>query len=105
MKRLLCLLLVFTAMLSLCACQGNIGSINLKDPVDIPENGVIDKSTIMQIKNENAIAVFVGTSGDFKYEWTVFAGTIRDAKTVNLGVQLSKTDDGSEKGTAYVLPL
>ena len=95
MKRLLCLLLVLTAMLSLCACQGNFGSINLKDPVNIPENGVIDKSTIMQIKNENAIAVFVGTSGDFKYEWTVFAGTIRDVKTVNLGVQLSKTDNGS----------
>ena len=95
MKRLLCLLLVLTAMLSLCACQRNFGSINLKDPVNIPENGVIDKSTIMQIKNENAIAVFVGTSGDFKYEWTVFASTIRDAKTVNLGVQLSKTDDGS----------
>ena len=94
MKRLLCLLLVLTAVLSLCACQGNFGSINLKDPVNIPENGVIDKSTIMQIKNENAIAVFVGTSGDFKYEWTVFASTIRDAKTVNLGVQLSKTDDG-----------
>ena len=95
MKRLLCLLLVLTAVLSLCACQGNFGSINLKDPVNIPENGVIDKSTIMQIKNENAIAVFVGTSGDFKYEWTVFASTIRDAKTVNLGVQLSKTDNGS----------
>ena len=95
MKRLLCLLLVLTAVLSLCACQGNFGSINIKDPVNIPENGVIDKSTIMQIKNENAIAVFVGTSGDFKYEWTVFAGTIRDAKTVNLGVQLSKTDNGS----------
>ena len=95
MKRLLCLLLVLTAVLSLCACQGNFGSINLKDPVNIPENGVIDKSTIMQVKNENAIAVFVGTSGDFKYEWTVFASTIRDAKTVNLGVQLSKTDDGS----------
>ena len=95
MKRLLCLLFALTAILSLCACQGNFGSINLKDPVDIPENGVIDKSTVMQIKNENAIAVFVGTSGDFKYEWTVFAGTVRDVKTVNLGVQLSKTDDGS----------
>ena len=95
MKRLLCLLLALAAMFSLCACQGNFGSANLKDPVNIPENGVIDKSTVTQIKNENAIAVFVGTSGDFKYEWTVFAGTIRDAKTVNLGVQLSKTDNGS----------
>ena len=95
MKRLLCLLFVLTAMLSLCACQGNFGSINLKDPVNIPENGVIDKSTIMQIKNENAIAVFVGTSGDFKYQWTVFASKIRDVKAVNLGVELRKTDDGS----------
>ena len=95
MKRLLCLLLALTAMLSLCACQGNFGSVNLKDPVNIPENGVIDKSTVAQIKNENAIAVFVGISGDFKYEWTIFASTILDAKTVNLGVHLSKTDDGS----------
>ena len=95
MKRLLCLLFALAAMVSLCACQGNFGSVNLKDPVDIPENGVIDQSTVMQIKNENAIAVFVGTSGDFKYEWTVFAGSIRDAKAVNLGVRLSKTNDGS----------
>ncbi len=95
MKQLFSLLLAITIMLSLCACQGNFGSINLKDPVNIPENGVIDKSTVMQIKNENAIAVFVGTSGDFKYEWTIFASTIRDAKTVNLGVQLRKTEDGS----------
>ena len=95
MKRLLCLLLVLTAMLSLCACQGNFGSANLKDPINIPGSGVIDKSAVMQIKNENAIAVFVGTSGDFKYEWTLFADTIHDAKTVNLGVQLSKTDEGS----------
>ena len=95
MKRLLCLLLALAAMFYLCACQGNFESANLKDPVNIPENGVIDKSTVTQIKNENAIAVFVGISGDFKYEWTVFGSTIRDTKTVNLGVQLSKNDDGS----------
>ena len=63
--------------------------------MDIPEDGVISKTTIEQIKSENAIAVFTGTSGDLKYEWTVFGSTIRDTKTVNLGVQLSKNDDGS----------
>ena len=99
MKQLLCLLLVLTTMLSLCACQGNFGSINLKDPVDIPENGVIDKSTIMQIKNENAIAVFVGTSGGFKYEWTVFGSAIHNVSQVNLGVSLEETAEGNIRVT------
>lgn len=95
MKRLFGLLLAIALLLPLCACRGNFGSVNLKDPVKIPEDGVIAESTIVQIKNENAIAVFVGTSGDFKYEWTVFGSDIRDAKTVNLGVKLIKTDDGN----------
>ena len=94
MKRLLCLLFVLIATLSLCACQGNFGSVSLKDPVNIPENGVVDKSTVTQIKNENAIAVFVGKSGDFKYEWTIFGRDIADSKEVNLGVQLTKTQEG-----------
>ena len=95
MKRLLTLLLAMTILLSLCACQGNFGSVNLKAPVGIPEDGVIDKNTIAQIKNETAIAIFVGTSGDLKYEWTVFGSAVQDAKTVNLRVQLGKNNDGS----------
>ena len=95
MKKILSLLLAFTIMLSLCACQGNFGSVNLKAPVDIPEDGEIDKNTIAQIKNENAIAIFVGTSGDLKYEWTVFGSAVQDAKTVNLRVQFEKNNDGS----------
>ena len=42
MKRLLTLLLAMTILLSLCACQGNFGSVNLKAPADIPEDGEID---------------------------------------------------------------
>ena len=94
MKRLFGLLLAITVMLSHCACQGNFGSVNLKDPVKLPEDGVITESTIAQIKNENAIAVFVGTSGDLKYEWTVFGSNIAQAYEINLGVQLSKTAEG-----------
>ena len=93
MKRLICLLLVIASMLFLCACQGNFGSVNLKDPIEIPEDGVVDKNTIKQIQNENAIAIFVGTSGDLKYEWTVFCSEIREAKAVNLGLQLSKSQE------------
>ena len=95
MKHLLTLLLAMTILLSLCACQGNFGSVDLKAPVDIPEDGVIDKNTITQIKNENAIAIFVGTSGDLKYEWTIFGSAVHDAKTVTLRVQFEKNNDGS----------
>ena len=94
MKQLFSLLLVFAIMLSLCACQGNFGSVNLKDPIEIPEDGVITESTIVQIKNENAIAVFVGTSGDFTYEWTVFGSDITQVCQINLGVQLNQTTEG-----------
>ena len=66
MKKILSLLLAFTIMLSLCACQGNFGSINLNESVEIPENGIIKESLIQQIRSENAIGVFTGKSGDYK---------------------------------------
>jgi len=90
MKQLLSLLLIFAVTLSLCACQGNFGSVDLKEAIKIPEDGVITENTILQIKNENAIAVFTGTSGDLKYEWTVFGSDIRTAGDVNLGVDLTQ---------------
>ena len=94
MKRLFSLLLALLMMLSLCACQGNFGSVNIKAPMDIPEDGVISKTTIEQIKSENAIAVFTGTSGDLKYEWTIFGSAIRETKAANLRVQLTETAEG-----------
>ena len=95
MKKILSLLLAFTIMLSLCACQGNFGSVDLRDSIAIPEDGIIKESILKQIKNENAIGVFTGKSGDFKYEWTIFGSDIEDTKEINLQVQISKTADGA----------
>ena len=95
MKKIVSLLLAFVIMLSFCACEGNWGGVNLKDPVEIPENGVIKASVIKQVKQENAIAVFTGKSGDYKYEWTIFGSDIVEPKEINLGVALSKTLDGN----------
>ena len=94
MKKILSLLLAFTIMLSLCACEGNWSSVNLKEPVSIPENGVIKANVVKQLKQENAIGVFTGKSGDYKYEWTIFGSDVAEPKEMNLGVQLSKTEDG-----------
>ena len=95
MKKILSLLLAFTIILSLCACQGNFGSVNLNESVEIPENGIIKESLIQQIRSENAIGVFTGKSGDYKYEWTIFGSDIKDATEINLGVQIRKTTEGN----------
>lgn len=94
MKRLLSLILALTLMLSLCACEGNFGGVDLQDSIEIPENGIIKESIINQIKNENAIGSFFGESNGLKYEWTIFGSDIKEAKEINLQVELSKTTDG-----------
>ena len=95
MKKILSLLLAFAIMMSLCACQGNFGSVNLNDSVEIPEKGIIKESVIKQIKNENAIGVFTGESGGLRYEWTIFGSDVTDPTEINLGVTLRKTDEGN----------
>ena len=97
MKKIMSLLLAFTIMLSLCACQGNFGSVDLKDAIAIPEDGVIQENIIKQIKQENAIGIFTGTSGKLQYEWTIFGSDISDPKEINLQVALSKTTEGNIK--------
>ena len=97
MKKILSLFLAFTILLSLCACQGNFGSVNLNESLEIPENGIIKESILKKIQVENAIGVFTGESNGLRYEWTIFGSDITDPKEINLGVQLSKTNDGGIK--------
>ncbi len=94
MKRLFSLLLAFTIMLSLCACQGNWGSVDLKDTVQIPDNGIVEASVISQVKQEKAIGVFAGKSGNLKYEWTIFGSDIAEPGQINLSADISVIDDG-----------
>lgn len=94
MKRILSLILTLVLLLSFTACSGNFSQMNLKDPIAIPENGIIEKSVFENIKSENAIATFTGESGDIKYEWVVFGSEIKETKDVNLSVSLEKTDKG-----------
>ena len=94
MKRIFSLLLAFTIMLSLCACQGDFGKVNLQAPIAVPIDGKIKQSTIEQIKNENAIGIFTGESNGFQYEWTIFGSDIGQASEVNLSVVVTATSEG-----------
>ena len=99
MKRLLSLITAFTILLSLCACQGNFGSVNLNETIEIPENGVVKESIIKRIQSENAIGVFTGESGGLRYEWTIFGSDITGPKEINLAVSITKTVNGDPKVT------
>ena len=94
MKKLMTLLLTAVLMLSLCACGGNYGSVDLQDTFPIPEDGMVDDTLISQIKNENAIGVFAGTSGEFSYEWTIFGSDITEVREVNLLTTIEKNSKG-----------
>ena len=97
MKKILSLLLAFTIMLSLCACQGNFGSVNLNESIEIPENGMIKESIIKKIQAENAIGIFTGESNGLRYEWTIFGSDITEATEINLAVTITKTVNGAPK--------
>ena len=99
MKKILSLFLAFTIMLSLCACQGNFGSVTLNESIEIPENGIIKESIIKKIQTENAIGVFSGESNGLRYEWTIFGSDITEPKEINLAVSITKTVNGDPKVT------
>ena len=46
MKRMISLILAFTIMISMCACQGSFGSVNLSDSVEIPDDGIIQEKIL-----------------------------------------------------------
>ena len=93
MKRLFSLLLALFISISLSACQGNWENVNLRDAIVIPEDGIISKSIVEQIKNENAIGVFTGESNGFQYKWTIFGSDITDIKEINLQAGISQTSE------------
>lgn len=94
MKRMISYIFLFAWLLSLCGCAGNYGYIDLMDTVSIPEDGVIDRSILEQIRTENAIATFEGVDGEYTYEWLIFGSDIAETKDINLSVKISRLDDG-----------
>ena len=94
MKRITSLILTLILLLSFTACSGNFTQVDLKEPIALSEDGIVEKSILDKIKNENAIATFTGKSGDIKYEWTIFGSDLADTRDVNLSLVL----EGTEKG-------
>jgi len=94
MKRIISLFLTLVLLLSFTACSGNFAQVDLKEPIALNEDGIVEKDVFEKIKNENAIATFTGESGELKYEWTIFGSDLKNTRDINLSVTLEKTDKG-----------
>ena len=96
MKRTFSLILVMILLLSFTSCKGNLTPVDLKEPITIPQNGIILKNTFDEIKNTNSVAVFKGENSNIQYEWTVFGKDITQTRDINLSVSFTKTKKGIE---------
>jgi len=94
MKRILALLLMLSVLVSLIACASSYTNVNLKEPMDISESEPVEKELLEQIKEENSIATFRGTSGGMSYEWKIFGSELTDVQDVNLLLTIEKIDGG-----------
>ena len=73
MKRIIGLIVCFVIMMSFTACSGNYAQVDLKEPITISEHGIIEKDVLDKIKKDNAIATFIGASGDIQANFSVSA--------------------------------
>ena len=94
MKRIFAFVLAVLTALSLAACEGNYFEIDIQKPVTIPEDGYVEAEVFAQIRDDNAITIFNGTSGGLKYSWTVFGSEITEPKAANLSVEIQKQEGG-----------
>ena len=94
MKRILNVILAMALLLTLTACGGNYVQVDLKEPISISEEGIIEKSVLDKVKADNAIATFTGVSDNINYEWTIFGSDITETKDINLALKLEETDKG-----------
>ncbi len=96
MKRILCLLLAVVFCIgAFCSCDITQKPVTREDSIPIPEDGIISASVFEKIKNENKVVTFYATSGDIRYEWTVFGSDIENPVDKNLAVEIFGETDSA----------
>ena len=93
MKRTKCFSLLLLLLFLLNGC-GAAGQVTLQDRSPVPEDGLLSAAVLEKLRDENAIAVFEGTSGGLTYEWTIFGSDIETAAEIDLRVDLAAEGDG-----------
>lgn len=97
MKKTICLFLTLVYIfIGIYGCNSlNKKPITLADNISIPVNGLIESSVFETLKQENKAVIFVGESNGIRYEWVIFGNDIKEAKELNLGIEI--IEDSKEK--------
>lgn len=95
MKKTICFLLLLACILSgFYGCASlNQKPVTLAESMSIPENGIVEAAVFETLKKENKAAVFEGQSGSIRYEWILFGGEIPEAKDLNLGIEITESEN------------
>ena len=107
-KKLKMMLLAFICLLLVvisAGCSSNEPFIEASRTNQIPEDGVIEKEVFINIKANDDIGIFNGTSNNINYQWLFIGSEISDPKDENLQVNFSNARTGSVRalmGTDYV---
>lgn len=88
MKRIVRFLVLLMIVLNLSGCQGNFEEIDFKEAIELSEDGIVKEDVLTQLKNEHAIANFVGACSEYQYEWLIFGSDVSDTKAVNLALSI-----------------
>ncbi len=95
MKKTLCIVLsVVCIMAAFCGCDSlNKQPATLADSISIPDDGIISSSVFETLKDENKAVTFKGSSGDIRYEWTVFGSDIKEPRPLDLRIEVTESGD------------
>lgn len=95
MKRILSVFLTLACIIGmLCSCNSlNQKPVTFAHSIKIPENGIISADIFIELKQENKAVNFTGNSGDIRYEWIIFGSDIKEAKDLNLGLQITEANN------------
>lgn len=100
--------LLFSLLFALTFFGCSRGATELKNDIEIPENGVISAQIIEDARREKAILTFTGESNGKKYEWTLFGSDITENGEINLKTEIFDVTDtsfsvrfSSEKAIGY----
>ncbi len=99
-KRAFIILLSLLMAVMAVGCSTAANDTVFSGKVEIPENGIVSKSTFSKIKNDNSVLTLTGTDKNgIKYEWTVFGSDISDAKDTDMSVIVELYENESFKVT------
>ena len=94
MKSVLSFALALLLLVTFCACVGNYAPTSLNQPIPLPEDGIIRRDMLEEIRTQNAIATFTGQSDGMDFEWKIFGSQLTETHDVDLSLALENTEEG-----------